>query len=258
MFHQFDTDDQAAPAHFPYDGQARGDGAKPFDEQPADAPGVALDVVFQEVREVDEARAMVTGLPPKVEMEFVSRQSRRRHGRRRRRWTCRCRCPCRCPCRRCALSEQQARNRVAHEGASIGAIWSVDRDRILQQTRSLVVTAKTRRLELDPDHVRTSSRPKAAPTTVSPGQCGRSCCTTSRPGTFWWRSLWAALYPSGSPARWMRRAAGPACPTSPSSAAWRVLRRRQSKHGRTHERQAAPEGDRIQCARRQPGQRGEA
>ncbi|MFK0140033.1 hypothetical protein [Streptomyces murinus] len=31
---------------------------------------------------------------------------------------------------------RQARIWVAHEGASIGAIWSVDRDRILQQTRS--------------------------------------------------------------------------------------------------------------------------
>jgi hypothetical protein len=34
--------------------------------------------------------------------------------------------------------------------------------------------------EQNPDHVRTSSRPKTAPVTVSPGQCRCSCCTTSR------------------------------------------------------------------------------
>lgn len=39
--------------------------------------------------------------------------------------------------------------------------------------------------EQDPDHVRTSSRPKTAPTTVSPGRCRCSCCTTSRRRICW-------------------------------------------------------------------------
>src|SRR5205085_1709760 len=53
---QFDADHQAAAADLPYDVESGRDGPQPLDEQTADAPGVALEVVFEEVGEVGEAR----------------------------------------------------------------------------------------------------------------------------------------------------------------------------------------------------------
>ncbi len=51
-----DADHQPAPAHLPYGRHLRGGGSQPLDEQPADAPRVALEVVLDQVVEVGEAR----------------------------------------------------------------------------------------------------------------------------------------------------------------------------------------------------------
>ena len=72
---QLDADHQTAAAHFAYDVEPGRDRPQPLDEQPADPPGVALEVVLEQVVEVGQAGGLVTGLPPKVEMELASRQS---------------------------------------------------------------------------------------------------------------------------------------------------------------------------------------
>ncbi|MGW1010269.1 hypothetical protein ACWD4X_09490 [Streptomyces termitum] len=72
---------------------------------------------------------------------------------------------------------RQARNWIAHEGASIGAIWYVDQDRILQHAVKL--RAAVTDLALSDNDISQWFHDPAEPQSSPSGRCSISCSRVS-------------------------------------------------------------------------------